>query len=143
VGTTILLRVKSSIPLRSGTSASLVVDSRRAAFAAANAAEAKKAHGTIVMDVSKVTLLADYFVITGGDSATQVKAIVAAVDQEAQALGYSLRSLEGKTDSRWVLMDYGDIIVHVLQDKERSFYKLEQFWNHALIVDRKQWLTRS
>jgi ribosome-associated protein len=141
VGTNILLKVKSRSALVQGTTATLVVESRRAAFAAGNAAEAKKAHGTVILDVSQVTLLADYFVITGGDTANQVRAVVEAIDQELARLGYPLRATEGKTESRWVLLDYGDIIVHVLQEKERSFYKLEQFWNHALIVDRKKWLT--
>jgi ribosome-associated protein len=50
------------------------------------------------------------------------------------------RSIEGKTEGRWVLMDYEQIIVHVLHEKERNYYKLEQFWNHALIVDRLEWL---
>ena len=140
VGTTILPKVKSSTALGPGTSATLVVDSRLAAFAAANAAEAKKGHGTIVLDVRQVTLLADYFVITGGDTANQVRAQVEAIDQKLAKLGYRLHACEGKAESRWVLLDYGDIIVHVLHEKERSFYKLEQFWNHALIVDRKKWL---
>lgn len=115
------------------------VDSRKAAFEAANAAETKKAHDTVVLDVGKVTLLADYFVITGGDTAAQVKAIVEAVDEHLTKLGYRAQSIEGKQDARWVLLDYGDVIVHVLQERERNFYKLEQFWNHALIVDRKEW----
>lgn len=140
LGTTIIPKVKSSTALGPGTSATLDVDSRLAAFAAANAAEAKKGHGTIVLDVRQITLLADYFVITGGDTANQVRAQVEAIDKKLAQLGYRLRSCEGKAESRWVLLDYGDIIVHVLHEKERSFYKLEQFWNHALIVDRKKWL---
>lgn len=140
VGTNILPKVKSSTALGPGTSATLVVDSRLAAFAAANAAEAKKGHGTLVLDVTQVTLLADYFVITGGDTANQVRALVEAIDKKLGELGCRLRTCEGKAESRWVLLDYGDIIVHVLHEKERSFYKLEQFWNHALIVDRKKWL---
>jgi ribosome-associated protein len=49
------------------------------------------------------------------------------------------KSIEGKKEGRWILMDYNDIIVHILQEKERNYYKLEQFWNHALIVDRDEW----
>lgn len=115
------------------------VDSREAAFVAANAAEAKKARSTIVLDVRQVTLLADYFVITGGDSANQVRAIVDSIDENLSNLGYTKKSIEGKQDGRWVLLDYGDIIVHVLHERERDFYKLEQFWNHALIVQKGDW----
>ncbi len=114
-------------------------DLKDAAFAAANAAENKKAKGTIVLDVGQVTLLADYFVITGGDSTAQVRAIVESVDEALTQRGLRAR-IEGKQEGRWVLLDYGDIIVHVLHEKERNFYKLEQFWNHALIVDRADWV---
>ena len=140
MGTTIVPKVKSSIDLAPRSSTSYAVDSLQAAYAAANAAETKKANGTLVLDVGQITLLADYFVITGGDSANQVKAIVDAIDEKLSQLGYPARSIEGKADSRWVLLDYGDIIVHVLQERERSFYKLEQFWNSGLIIDRKKWV---
>ncbi|MBS1956873.1 MAG: ribosome silencing factor [Cyanobacteria bacterium SZAS-4] len=115
------------------------MDSREATFVAANAAEAKKSLSTIVLDVRQVTLIADYFVIAGGDSTNQVRAIVDSVDEELSKLGYRQRSIEGKADGRWVLLDYGDIIVHVLHEKERSFYKLEQFWNNGLIVPKVEW----
>lgn len=115
------------------------INSRLATFAAANAAEWKKANGTLVLDVAKVTLLADYFLITGGDSPNQVRAIVESIDESLTKLGYAQRSIEGKQEGRWVLLDYGDIIIHVLHEKERNFYKLEQFWNHALIVPKEEW----
>ncbi|MBS2004240.1 MAG: ribosome silencing factor [Cyanobacteria bacterium SZAS LIN-5] len=115
------------------------MDSRQATFAAANAAEAKKSLSTVVLDVRQVTLIADYFVIAGGDSTNQVRAIVDSVDEELSKLGYRQRSIEGKADGRWVLLDYGDIIVHVLHEKERNFYKLEQFWNNGLIVPKVEW----
>lgn len=116
------------------------VESRDAAFLAANAAESKKGHGTLVLDVGKVTVLADFFVIAGGETQSQVRAIVDAIDESLESLGMRPRSIEGKKEGRWVLMDYEFIIVHVLHEKERNFYKLEQFWNHALIVDRLEWL---
>lgn len=120
--------------------ATTTIEVRKAAFCAARVAEAKKGFGTVILDVQQVTLLADYFVVTGGDSSIQVRAIAEAVDEELSSYGYQPRSIEGKKDGRWVLLDYGDIIVHVLQEKERSFYKLEQFWNHALIVDPQEWM---
>jgi ribosome-associated protein len=116
------------------------VSSREAAYAAANIAEGKKADGTIVLDVRKVTVLADFFVICGASSPAQVKAIVDNIEQSLSSLGYRTRKVEGKTEARWVLLDCGQIIVHVLQERERSFYSLERFWNHALIVDRSIWV---
>jgi ribosome-associated protein len=127
-------------PLRPSTASSSALDSRTAAYLAANACESKKANSTMVLDVSKVTLLADYFVITGGESAAQIRAIVEAVDDSLAQEGFKAKSIEGKTEGRWVLLDFGSVIVHVLQEKERNFYKIEQFWNHALIVDREEWV---
>lgn len=114
-------------------------DSRNVAFLAANSAESKKAIGTLILDVRTVTILCDYFVITGGQSSSQVRAIAEAIDESLARLGLKPRSIEGKSEGRWVLLDYEDIIVHILQERERNYYKLEQFWNHALIVDRNEW----
>lgn len=114
-------------------------DSRNVAFIAANTAESKKAISTLILDVRKVTILADYFVITGGQSSTQVRAIADAIEESLAQYGLNAKSIEGKKEGRWVLMDFDVIIVHILQERERNFYKLEQFWNHALIVDRAEW----
>jgi len=54
-------------------------------------------------------------------------------------MGYQPLTVEGKAESRWILLDYGPIIIHVLQERERTFYNLEKFWNHALIVDKASW----
>jgi ribosome-associated protein len=118
----------------------LTIDSQRAAFLAANAAEAKKGHGTLILEVGQVTVLADYFVIAGGETLTQVRAIVDAIEKALDEIGLRPKNVEGKKEGRWVLMDYEAIIVHVLHERERSYYNLEQFWNHALIVDRNEWL---
>lgn len=121
--------------------AASTLNARDVAYTAANIAEAKKAIQTLVLDVVKVTPLADFFVITGGDSVTQVRAIVDAIDETLSKYGLQPRSIEGKLEGRWVLMDYGDVIVHVFHQKERAYYKLEQFWNHATPVERLDWVS--
>jgi ribosome-associated protein len=122
------------------TTKSTSVQPQEVAFLAANAAEAKKGRGTLVLEVGQVTHLADYFVIIGGESVTQVKAIANAITEALEKVGKKPREIEGKREGRWILLDFSDVIVHVLLDKERDFYKLEQFWNQALIVDRDKWL---
>lgn len=114
-------------------------DSKDVAFLAANAAETKKAIGTLILDVRTVTILSDYFVITGGQSSSQARAIADAIEERLGEYGLQARSIEGKREGRWILMDFDFIIVHILQEKERNYYKLEQFWNHALIVNREEW----
>ncbi len=110
-------------------------DSLKTALYCAAAAEAKKANSIVVLDVKQVTLLADYFVFTGGESKAQVKAIAESVRENLARQGEKTKSLEGMSEARWVLLDFGDVIVHVLQSQEREYYRLEQFWNHALLVD--------
>jgi ribosome-associated protein len=116
------------------------MDSRQTAFAAANIAHAKKGQGTLILDVSHISIFCDYFVITGGDTTTQVRAIVEAIDEQLSKFGYTCKSIEGKKEARWVLMDYKNVVVQVLKEEERNYYKLEQCWNHALVVDRREWL---
>ena len=127
------------ITLTETASALKQTDSKTMAFLAANLAESKKALTTLVLDIRTVSVLADYFVITGGSTPPQVRAIADGIDQGLGELGLAPKSIEGKKEGRWILMDYNDIIVHILQEKERNYYKLEQFWNHALIVDRNEW----
>lgn len=110
-------------------------ESLKTALYCAAAAEAKKANSIVVLDVKQVTLLADYFVFTGGESKAQVKAIAESVRETLGKHGEKTKSLEGMSEARWVLLDYADVIVHVLQSQEREYYRLEQFWNHALLVD--------
>ncbi|MFA7336583.1 MAG: ribosome silencing factor [Candidatus Obscuribacterales bacterium] len=130
----------SGAPLGPSSVDGKTIDARTAAFLAANACESKLAQSTVVLDVASVTVLAEYFVFAGGESAAQVKAIANAVDQALGSHDFKRKSIEGMSEARWVLLDYGSVIVHVLQEKERSFYKIEQFWNHALIVDRQEWV---
>ena len=121
---------------------SSVFTSRQAAYQAANAAEQKKSLGTLVLDVKKVSSLADFFVICGASSQAQAKAIVSGIEKTLDGLGYKPLAVEGKTEARWVLMDYGSIMIHILLEHERTFYSLEKFWNHALFVEKANWLDR-
>jgi ribosome-associated protein len=121
---------------------SKVLDSRSYAFLAANACQSKMGKGTVVLDVHAVTFMADYFVVTGAESAAQVRAIVEACEEALESTGLKAKSIEGKREGRWVLLDFGIVIVHVLQEKERDYYKIEQFWNTGLIVDRQEWVEK-
>jgi ribosome-associated protein len=102
------------------------------AFAAAEAASDRKAGDVVLLKVSDVSYLADYFVVATGFSRVQVRAIADAVeDKIKQDLQRVPLRTEGKAEGNWVLYDYGDVIVHVMMPKEREFYNLEAFWGHA------------
>lgn len=96
---------------------------------AARAAAAKKGEGTIVLDVGDILAITGTFVITSGTNPRQVRAIVDAVEAAVKAAGGGppLRT-EGLDDARWVLLDYGDFVVHVFLDEARAYYELERLW---------------
>jgi len=85
----------------------------------------------------KVITFADYFLICSGDSTTQLKAIAGEIKEQLNKTGISIRHLEGYKDGGWVLLDYGDVIVHVFLEESRQFYNLEGLWNDAGIVKRE------
>ncbi len=124
------------------SSKSKPLDSFSMAKLAAQQAEEKKGAGTLVLEVGQITPLADFFVITGGDSVNQVNAIADAIVDALKECGQTPLAVEGKKEGRWVLLDFGAIIVHILKEQERNYYKLEQFWNQALVVDRSNWESR-
>lgn len=105
------------------------------------AADDKRAEDIVALDMEGVSLLADYFVIMNGNSERQVQAIVDGVEDAVEAFGGIHPRIEGKKGSRWMLMDFNDIVVHVFVPEEREFYNLEKLWSDAPLVDVQQWVT--
>ena len=97
-----------------------------------NAALEKKAEKLVVLEIREKTSIADYFVICSGNSSTQTKAISEAIEEKVEE-NQNIRLLrrEGSQQGRWILLDYGYIIVHVFMPEEREFYNLERFWGDA------------
>lgn len=98
------------------------------------AADSKKAEDIVALDVTTVSLLADYFVICHGNSDKQVMAIANEIIEESHKNQVEVKRIEGKESARWVLIDLGDIIVHVFHSEEREFYNLEKLWSDAPLV---------
>ena len=98
----------------------------------ANAADDRKAEDIVILEVTGVSYLADYFVIATGFSTTQVRAISRSIEQAVHEK-YDRHPLhtEGTGENRWVLQDYGEVIVHVFLPDEREYYDLESFWAQA------------
>ncbi len=105
------------------------------ATSAARAASAKTLEETVVLDVGDLIGITDYFVITGGRNDRQVRAVVEEVKRSAKAAGATLLRSEGLHDARWVLLDYGDLVVHVLDAEARGYYALERLWSDAPRVE--------
>jgi ribosome-associated protein len=106
-------------------------ESRDIAVTAARAAVAKQAADVTILDVHDLIVITDYFVIASGETDRQVKTIVEEVDRAVRDLGEKAVRREGDADSRWVLLDYIDVVVHVFAQEEREYYDLERLWRDA------------
>lgn len=95
----------------------------------------KKGEDIKVIDISNISVMADYFVIANGTSDSQVDALVENVDEKMHIAGYSLKQREGGRGGVWILLDYGDVIVHVFDRENRSFYNLEHVWSDGRVVE--------
>ena len=105
------------------------------AIAAARAASARKAQEIIALDVSSQLVLTDVFVIASGTNERQVGAIVDAVEEALFRLGAKPIRREGKTQGRWVLIDFGDVVVHVQHAEDRVYYALERLWKDCPVIE--------
>lgn len=107
-------------------------DSREWAIMAARAASDKKAEDIVVVDVAELLVITDYFVICTGRNDRQVRTIADEVeDQLREKGGIKPIGREGADEGKWVLLDFGDLVVHVFQPEEREFYRLEKLWGDA------------
>ena len=105
--------------------------SRNKALHCARAAIEKKAENLRVLNLTDLSSFTDYFVICSGMSTRQVQTVAESVEQALDALGFELLSSEGYADGRWVLMDFGDVVIHVFLDALREYYDLETLWRDA------------
>lgn len=106
--------------------------SRARALLCTKGALDRKAYDLVVLDVRKLTSLADFFVICTGRSDTQVQAIAQSVEEEMRKVGEHPLSVEGYPHGQWVVMDFADIVVHIFVEPAREFYDLERLWARAL-----------
>ena len=112
-----------------------MVNAKEMALAAAKALDSKKGRDIKVLEIDKITTLADYFVICSGGSNTQINALCDAVEKELTEKGEEPLHREGYRGGTWVLLDYGCIVVHVFNDEARKFYSLEHLWADGEEVD--------
>lgn len=94
----------------------------------------------MALDVRELSLLADYFLICSANTERQISAIVDAIIEEEQKAQVQVKRVEGKEGGKWILIDLGDVIVHVFSTSERSFYNLEKLWADAPLVSITDWI---
>ena len=107
----------------------------QAAKDAANALDQKFGKNIVILDISEISTIADYFIITDAGNPNQVQAMVDGVEESMHNNELNLRHIEGVNRADWVLMDFGDILVHIFNKETREFYDLERTWRDAKIVE--------
>jgi len=112
----------------------LLLSSQAMVNIAVLAAEDKKSVDVTVLDIRKITVIADYFIICSGRSKPQVQAIAENIMEKMDSEGVTALRREGFREGEWVLLDFGDVVVHVFQDAVRQFYNLERLWGDAPVV---------
>ena len=110
-------------------------NARELARLAIKALEDKKAEDIKVIDISKVSVIADYFIIAGGNNRSQIQALCDNVSEQLGRAGYPEKQIEGYDTANWILLDFGDIIVHIFDKENRLLYDLERIWRDGTQVD--------
>ena len=108
---------------------------KKMAGIAIQALEDKKAEEIRVIDISQVSVLADYFIIANGTNLSQIQALADEVEEKLGRAGYPLKQIEGYDHANWVLLDFGDIIIHIFDKENRLFYDLERIWRDGKTIE--------
>lgn len=101
---------------------------------ACEALEDKKAGNIKVIDIREISVMADYFIIADGENVNQLQAMQDAAEEKLLRAGAAVKQIEGNHKSTWILMDFGDIIIHIFSKEDRLFYDLERIWMDGKII---------
>ncbi len=116
----------------------MALEALEAARLAVEAASEKQANNIVLLDMRNVATFTDYFLICSGDSEKQIKAIYDAIEETLKKAGARPCYREGSTDSGWLLLDYGDFVVHIFSPFEREYYQFDELWSEAAPILRIQ-----
>ncbi len=114
------------------------MNTRELAKLACNALADKKAGDVKVIDIREISVIADYFILADGENQNQLAAMQEAVDEAFYKAGLHVKQVEGNAHSTWILMDYGDIIVHIFSKEDRLFYDLERIWRDGILIEPEE-----
>lgn len=112
--------------------------SKEMAKISCEALEEKKGEDIRIIEISDITIIADYFVIANGTNSSQVRALVDSVEDALGKKGYYPKRIEGAGTESWILMDYGDVIIHIFSKEDRLFYNLERIWRDGKTIEKDQ-----
>ncbi len=112
--------------------------SRELAKIALSGLEDKKAQDIKIIDISEVSVMADYFIIASGSNRNQVQAMADNVEEKLHYEGVNPKQIEGYSTANWILMDFNDIIVHIFNEEDRLFYNLEKIWLDGKLINPEE-----
>ncbi len=110
---------------------------KETALMAVNALEDKKAEDIRIIDISKISTIADYFIIADGSNKSQIQAMADNVSEILGKAGINLRQMEGYQNANWILMDFQDVIIHIFDKENRLFYDLERIWRDGVPTQKE------
>lgn len=100
----------------------------------------KKGEDIKIIDIQSVSVLADYFIIADGSNPNQVQAMADNVEEILEKAGCECKQIEGYQNANWILMDYGDIVLHLFDEENRLFYDLERIWRDGTVIEKEAFL---
>lgn len=107
---------------------------------AVKAANDKLAKDIVVLDMNGISPIVDYFVICHGNNERQINAVVREIKDKITENKYEVKRIEGQNSAKWVLIDLGDVVVHVFEEEERYNYHLEKLWGDVARLDISEWI---
>ena len=114
-----------------------IENSKKMALMAMEALEDRKGIDVHAIDISEISTLADYFIIANGTNSSQVQAMADSVQDALGRAGFLTKNVEGYESANWILLDFGDIIVHVFDSENRVFYDLERIWRDGKPIEKE------
>lgn len=111
---------------------------REMAALAVDALEDKKAEDIRIIDIREVSVVADYFIIASGNNRNQIQAFADEIEERLGKAGYPMKSSEGYENANWILLDFGDLLIHLFDKENRLFYDLERIWRDGKQIEAAQ-----
>ncbi|MDR1800958.1 MAG: ribosome silencing factor [Lachnospiraceae bacterium] len=110
------------------------IESKKMCEVIVSALEEKLGENIQIIDISEISVIADYFILVTGKNESQIRALIDNTEEKMHRAGFEIKQREGSRNSNWILLDYGDVIVHVFDTEGRSFYNLERIWSDGKLI---------
>ena len=115
-----------------------MLEAKKMAAIAVDALEEKKANDISIIDIEKISTIADYFIIAGGNNKNQIQAMTDEITDKLGRAGCTPKHIEGYNNANWILLDYGDIVIHIFDEENRLFYDLERIWRDGKRISKEE-----